>query len=500
MPPYPRITPSSQISTNATPKTYPSPSTWRNHSAPALQSGRTFSSLPSSDTSSNLTPLSSASVSNLDLSLDCINCGTSGHFDISGRIIINLWGAEIKELSIQARPRDFQARLELEITADGTVKDFSDSKQLLSVPIPGAGIAIGKIFKLGASLDYDIGLSASVQGHAAISYGLIGTISNDAVVKVDAMNTGNNRFSGWAPSFETIPFKADAEVTGSLAVYGKPSLSLGFNVLIKWGYEAELSMKLPEIATTLKAKADTNGGLCGVKANKAALEAAASVGVDLGFRVGEDNGGKTLYEKSLYEKKYSIFNKCVGLSGSGTGSGTDTGLVPPKRKSKTTAAPKKAPPKPTQSPKKAAPIKKPAARKLEELLNKLKPTHSTKKPIKTPVVSSKAPVQSPKPEANKKDNSTKTISSNSDGDDEKKTTDKAPASKSNIPSTALPKPASASATPTTFTTGSKSSNSTLSSYKPASTSSSTTPSLEPCDTTTLVKSATTSTSAVTRLY
>lgn len=72
---------------------------------------------------------------------------------------ISVQNFDLQDLTLTASPQGFEAELELEATITST--DEPDSlqytKQLLSAPVPGAGISVSGIFSLGATLTYSVG-------------------------------------------------------------------------------------------------------------------------------------------------------------------------------------------------------------------------------------------------------------------------------------------------------------------------------------------------------
>ena len=246
-------------------------------------------------------------VGNFDLDLNCLKCGTSGSFEISGRVKASLGlfsGIKLKELSLQAQPNNFQARLHLQMAVKGE-GSYSNSKRLLTVPLSGA-IYIPKIFKLGGTLNYDIGVDASITGSATISYGVIVKLRNSAIMKIDLRSLENSQFSDWSPDFEQIPLEVQASINGRVALYSQPGVSWGISVLDKWGYDVGLEMKLPEIAADLSSNVNSNGGLCGNPTYRASLDYGLSVGADLSFHVGS-------YRQSLWKESKPLYSGCIGF-------------------------------------------------------------------------------------------------------------------------------------------------------------------------------------------
>ena len=249
----------------------------------------------------------STKAGHFDLNLNCLKCGTSGSFQISGRVKASITifsGIKLKELSLQAQPVNLQARLHLQMAVKGE-GSYSNSKRLLTIPLPGT-IYIPKIFKLGGTFNYDIGVDASLTGSATISYGVIVKLSNSAIMKIDIRSPSNSQFSGWSPIFEQIPVEAQASIKGRVAVYAQPGVSWGISVFDKWTYDLGLEMKLPEVAADLSSTVNSNGGLCGNPSYRFALNYGLSVGADLSFHVGS-------YRKSLWKESKLLQSGCIGL-------------------------------------------------------------------------------------------------------------------------------------------------------------------------------------------
>ena len=97
-------------------------------------------------------------------SIDCIDCYITGSWQVQGHIKVD--GFSLQDLTLEASPSNFLAKLELEatVTASKEPDTLSESKELFSAPIPGAGISVTGIFKLGATVSYEVGTSATFAG------------------------------------------------------------------------------------------------------------------------------------------------------------------------------------------------------------------------------------------------------------------------------------------------------------------------------------------------
>ncbi len=243
-------------------------------------------------------------------------------------------GFQLQDLTLSAAPQDFKAKLELEATVTASKTPFNltaPTKEIFAAPIPGAGIAVTGIFKLGATVSYEVGTSASIAGSATAAFGLAASLPNGAKVVADINNPGSSSATGWSGSSLTPSFdvtKLSASLT--LAAFSQPKISFGIELIKVGNVEVAVTMKLPEISSTLSAEY-VEAGLCdqsagasktGVKLeNKATESLSLQIDVDLGA----DNP-KPTWSKSLWSTSQPLGGACFPLSipGLGPAEGTAT--------------------------------------------------------------------------------------------------------------------------------------------------------------------------------
>ena len=146
-------------------------------------------------------------------------------------------------------------KLEATITASKDPETLNpDPLELFSFPIPGAGIEVAGIFKLGATVAYDVGTSATFAGTATADFGLEASLPNGAKVLADVNNPDQSSATGWAGS-SLDPFFEVTELEASitLAAYSQPKISFGITLDNVGDVDVVLGMKLPEISSTLSA-------------------------------------------------------------------------------------------------------------------------------------------------------------------------------------------------------------------------------------------------------
>ncbi|KAL8663475.1 MAG: hypothetical protein Q9168_008087 [Polycauliona sp. 1 TL-2023] len=255
-------------------------------------------------------------------SLDCVDCYISGNWQVQGRIVVNNF--VLQDLTLSVSPSNFKAKMELEatVTASKSPATLQSSKELFSAPIPGAGITIPGIFKLGATVAYEVGTSVTIAGTATARFGLEAGLPNNAIMVADINNPSQSTATGWSggsltPSFKVT--KLDASIT--LAAYSQPKISFGIELIKVATADVALTMKLPEISSTLSATYDPKGvcptstSLTGVKlSNKATESLSLSIDLDLG-----SNEHKPVFSKTLLEFSQPLGDACFPLSIPGLG-------------------------------------------------------------------------------------------------------------------------------------------------------------------------------------
>ena len=84
-------------------------------------------------------------------SIDCVDCYITGSWQVQGHLTVEHF--VLQDLTLEATPSNFQAKLELEATVTSSKEPdtLQSSKEIFSAPIPGAGISVTGIFKLGAT-------------------------------------------------------------------------------------------------------------------------------------------------------------------------------------------------------------------------------------------------------------------------------------------------------------------------------------------------------------
>ena len=187
-------------------------------------------------------------------SIDCIDWYITGSWQVQGHVAVHDF--VLQDLTLEATPRNFMAELGLEATVTSSKKPefLQQSKELFSAPIPGAGISVTGIFKLGATVSYSVGTSATFAGTATADFGLSASLANGAKVVADINSPSDSSATGWQGSSFTPEFnvtKLSASI--SLTANSEPKVAFGVELVKIGKVDVAVIMKMPEISSTLSA-------------------------------------------------------------------------------------------------------------------------------------------------------------------------------------------------------------------------------------------------------
>ena len=198
------------------------------------------------------------------LKLDCINCLVSGNFEVTAHIKVNAY--QVQELSLSVAPTHFNAMLELEatITASTSPIALSAEDEIFSYPVPYAGISVPNVFKLGAVFNYAIGFNTTFKGRGVVDFGLNTAIPNGAVANLVIAGSTLSSATGFQGSI-LQPQIAVKSISASVnvAAYSKPAINFGIELDNIGKASAQLSLKLPEVSSSLTASYNTSGACPG---------------------------------------------------------------------------------------------------------------------------------------------------------------------------------------------------------------------------------------------
>ena len=163
---------------------------------------------------------------------------------------------KLLELTLDASPQDVAATLELgtTVTAKVSPDSLNYTKELFSAPIPDAGIEVPGIFKLGAVVSYEVGITTTFEGSATFQYGLSANLPNTAKVTADIITPDKSSATGFDganvnPKFDVKALSASVTV----AAFTQPKLFFGIELTKIGKVDVNINVKLPIVSATLTA-------------------------------------------------------------------------------------------------------------------------------------------------------------------------------------------------------------------------------------------------------
>ncbi|KAF2637411.1 hypothetical protein P280DRAFT_521094 [Massarina eburnea CBS 473.64] len=271
---------------------------------------------------------------------------TTGSLDVDLDVDVSWFS--LKSASMTVQPKDVTASVQLALSESGTLsKAYNWKKTIISIPVEG--IEIAKIVKIGAFLDVDVGFTMDEwSGTAVANFGARAALSNSAVVKVDLVNSKNNKFSGWTPTFTPIPFTLSAKIEGSAKVYAEPNIKLEASAFGK-GWNVGLNLQMPYIKADFAAMA-ASAGVCDSK-KTLGVDIDAKVGVELHAQAAtKGNEADPFWTQQLFKQEWPLFDKCLAFGPDNAQSGEVADPNPPASKTKSSDTPKATNTAPTEKP------------------------------------------------------------------------------------------------------------------------------------------------------
>ena len=126
------------------------------------------------------------------------------------------------------------------------------TKELASFPIPGAGITIPGIFKLGAVIAYEVGVECTLNGAANFTFGLGASLPNTAILAINLADITKSKATGFdGGTFEPVFDLNSGSATLNVAAVSRPKLTFGIDVIAVGKLEAALKMGLPVVNVQL---------------------------------------------------------------------------------------------------------------------------------------------------------------------------------------------------------------------------------------------------------
>jgi len=240
------------------------------------------------------------------LRLDCTNCGTRGKIRV--KLYAKISWFKVKESYVEFRAQDVQAFLHLKLQGKGS-KTEAGHKVL--IPITAYGFSIPKIATLRIAADIGVGWDASLNGEGHVAWGATAKLSNPSVWK-ECFRGCKDTSSGWQISTSQVNPSGAGSLKAKLGVHAYITPKAEARIF-KSGYEVGVAILAPKIEGSATVSGKSTGGIC---ANPAAI-----LGVDVDVKIGlqcfayaGDNYQKPDWKKVLFEKMWTLYDKCFVLA------------------------------------------------------------------------------------------------------------------------------------------------------------------------------------------
>ncbi|KAF2666118.1 hypothetical protein BT63DRAFT_427909 [Microthyrium microscopicum] len=250
---------------------------------------------------------------NVQLSLDCVTCGTKGSLDFevsAGPDIFFPFFFATAKLT----PNNVEAFTTIGLTASGSLQDTKSFTQtLLAVPLPGGfGTAGGPLF-IGPSFDVAaVAELTKLSAEATIQAGIMMSVPNSAIAQL-GVNT-DTKFSGWTPTFTPIPPSISGQLEVAFDVTPRSTISLDVQIP-GFGLTAGLALNAPEVKLDLIAQANSAGGVCGNPNADIGVSVEIDLAAELDAFAGQGKVGDQPNKVDLISTQAQLFSSCFTVAG-----------------------------------------------------------------------------------------------------------------------------------------------------------------------------------------
>jgi hypothetical protein len=153
----------------------------------------------------------------VEVGAHCLECRTTGAFDIEAKFRVR-WG-QMQEAWVQASTKSITAKAVIGLTLKGDLTGKLAEKSVPIFKISPAGVAIPGVLTIGPTVAINLGAEISqIKGGVSISFGGTAKIP-PSTARLDFLSQAGTSSTGWKPSFEAAPFKADVLIEAKAKAY-----------------------------------------------------------------------------------------------------------------------------------------------------------------------------------------------------------------------------------------------------------------------------------------
>ncbi|KAK0704311.1 hypothetical protein B0H67DRAFT_613035 [Lasiosphaeris hirsuta] len=251
----------------------------------------------------------------LTVSAVCIECRTTGSFDIRGRFRMELF--IMKEAWVEASTAGILAKASVGLTVKTTLTAKLAEKSVDIFKFSPGGVSIPGLLTIGPTVGVRLGAEIQeVAGGIATVFGGNATIP-PSTARLDFLSEDKTTSTGWKPTFQADPFKADQFIEMSAAVFLRAAIGLEISA-VETGFSAELTADIPQLRGSLRAINSLSCTACGDSENglKGSLTLGTVMAVSLNKKI--LGSGSPLWSLTLADAKtpeIAGFCKKFGLQG-----------------------------------------------------------------------------------------------------------------------------------------------------------------------------------------
>ncbi|RPB13089.1 hypothetical protein P167DRAFT_587300 [Morchella conica CCBAS932] len=254
--------------------------------------------------------------------VDCLNCYVTGKILMSGNMQFVQFVP--KSAIFEVRPRDIGTTMKFRVFLqknDATNPAFQFEKDVYSMNLPA--INIPGVFGLGPKAELTVSFQSNVRTDADFSFGVTGSVPNNALFRKDLLNKNTPGQSGkWkGVKITPLPFELNGGAidmkfdTGTNLVFGVGVFAIGVG-----SYDAGFRLRLPRIGIDLKTVTNKNGKpACAGNANKSptGVTMKSDANIELVAVAGKDTMTVGSFsEKMLWGIKFPLPSKCFPIKDS----------------------------------------------------------------------------------------------------------------------------------------------------------------------------------------
>lgn len=172
----------------------------------------------------------------LNIAIDCSNCGVSGGFDVQFHAhgnwsnVLNLDLEQAVKVNITLSPRDVSMKIEPKILVSANISGAqTNEQQLLDIPLwEAGGLRIPGVLSIGphgvVSVGYEL---KDLTGFMNVSTGTAVSLPNNARAELLLeLPLPHVSASSWHASISHVPFDIDGRLQGGLKIYAKAELQI----------------------------------------------------------------------------------------------------------------------------------------------------------------------------------------------------------------------------------------------------------------------------------